>query len=82
MLSCELAARVGRREPTAGTAVHLLLRRGPIWIERTEHDRRRMPIHPTHTGRAPEVEQFKMLMRRLRVTVDEIAGVRWNETGR
>ena len=100
----ELAARVGRREPTAGTAVRVLLRRGLIRIERTEHDRRKTRIHLTRKGRAleaelvplirkfdalitrdlsrQEVEQFKTLMRRLRATVDEMAGVRWSETGR
>jgi DNA-binding MarR family transcriptional regulator len=29
-----------------------------------------------------EVEQFKALMRRLRATVDEVAGIRWSEAGR
>ena len=73
---------MGRREPTAGTAVRVLLRRGPIRNERTEHDRRKMRIHPTHAGHALEAEQFKSLMRRLLATVDEIAAVRWSETGR
>jgi DNA-binding MarR family transcriptional regulator len=84
--------------------VRVLLRRGLIRIERTDHDRRKTRIHLTRKGRAleaelvplvrkfdalitrdlsrQEVEQFKTLMRRLRATVDEIAGVRWSETGR
>ena len=100
----ELAARVGRREPTAGTAVRVLLRRGLIRIERPDHDRRKTRIYLTRKGRdleaelvplvrkfdalitrdlsRQEVEQFKSLMRRLRTTVDEIAGLRWSETGR
>jgi DNA-binding MarR family transcriptional regulator len=100
----ELAARVGRREATAGTAVRVLQRRGLIRIERPDHDRRKMRIHLTRKGRdleaelvplvhkfdglvtrdlsRQEVEQFKSLMRRLRATVDEIAGIRWSETDR
>ena len=100
----ELAARVGRREPTAGTAVRVLLRRGLIRIERPDHDRRKTRIYLTRKGRdleaelvplvrkfdalitrdlsRQEVEQFKSLMRRLRATVDDIAGLRWSETGR
>jgi DNA-binding MarR family transcriptional regulator len=100
----ELAARVGRREPTTGTAVRVLLRRGLIRIERPAHDRRKTRIYLTRKGRdletelvplvhkfdalitrdlsREEVEQFKSLMRRLRATVDEVAGIRWSETGR
>jgi len=52
----ELAARVGRREPTAGTAVRVLLRRGLIRIERPDHDRRKMRIYLTRKGRDLEAE--------------------------
>ena len=47
----ELAARVGRREPTAGTAVRVLLRRGLIRIERQDHDRRKTRVYLTRKGR-------------------------------
>ena len=100
----ELAARVGRREPTTGSAVRLLLRRGLIRIERADHDRRKTRIFLTRKGRSlesqlvplvrkfdalatngltpNEVEQFRSLMHRLRVNVDELGRARWNEPNR
>jgi BRCT domain type II-containing protein len=36
----------------------------------------------THIRRAIDAEGFKPLMRRLSAAVDEIAAVRWSETGR
>jgi DNA-binding MarR family transcriptional regulator len=52
----ELAARVGRREPTAGTAVRLLERAGLIKLEREADDRRKTRVHVTRKGRALEAE--------------------------
>jgi DNA-binding MarR family transcriptional regulator len=63
LTQAELAARVGRREPTAGTAVRALLRRGLIRIERSQHDRRKTRIFLSGKGRALE-SQLVPLVRR------------------
>jgi DNA-binding MarR family transcriptional regulator len=59
----ELAARVGRREPTAGSAVRLLERSGLIRLERQEHDRRKTRVHLTRKGRALKEELLPLVRR-------------------
>jgi DNA-binding MarR family transcriptional regulator len=66
----ELAARVGRSEPTVGTAVRGLSRRGLIRVVRAKHDRRATRVHLTAKGRAlkanllPLVSKFDNLVTR------------------
>ena len=69
----ELAARVGRREPTAGTAVRSLARRGLIRIERPDHDRRTTRIRLTRKGRALEAELVPLVRKFDRLITRELS---------
>jgi DNA-binding MarR family transcriptional regulator len=95
----ELAARVGRKEPTVASALKLLQRGGFVRLERSREDRRKIRVHLTERGRAlearlmplvhrfdalgaealtpEEVARFRELMRRIKATLDGLAGVRW-----
>jgi DNA-binding MarR family transcriptional regulator len=97
----ELAERVGRKGPTTGTALKLLIRNGLVRCEQSNHDRRKNRVYLTKKGRAleakllpligqfdglatralsaEEAEAFYALMRRLKASIDELAGVRWTE---
>lgn len=70
----ELAARVGRREPTAGTAVRLLARSGLIRIDRTDQDRRKTRIYLTRKGRALEGELVPLVRKFDRLVTRDLSG--------
>ena len=52
----ELSERVGRRGPTTGAAIKLLVRSEFVRIEKSRHDRRKSKVHLTERGRAMEAE--------------------------
>jgi DNA-binding MarR family transcriptional regulator len=73
----ELAERVGRKGPTTGTALKLLMRNGLARLERSSHDLRKTRVYLTKKGRAleptllPFVGLFDELATR-RLSVEEV----------
>ena len=77
----ELAARVGRKEPTAGSALKLLRRGGYVRLERSREDRRKIRVHLTERGRALEAEMIPLVRKfdalgTAALTKEEVAALR------